>query len=232
MANTKMRVLVMSAHPDDSEFGCGGTIAKWVAEGREVIYIVCTNGDKGSSDPEMTSERLAVIREQEQREAAQTLGVSEIVFLGHPDGELEDNRTFREELVRYIRKYRPEIVMAPDPYRRPFQHRDHRITGIVTMDALFPFARDHLHFPDHKAAGLSPHKVRELYLWGSDAPDVFIDISATFEKKIAALRCHVSQVGQRPEGMFEKWVRERAAAMGQCGEMALAEGFRRIQLPP
>ncbi|MFH1485428.1 MAG: PIG-L deacetylase family protein [Chloroflexota bacterium] len=232
MADIESRTLVVSPHPDDSEFGCAGTVAKWVAEGREVVYVVCTNGDKGSNDPDMTSERLAIIREQEEREAARTLGVKEVILLRHPDGELEDNRTFREEMVRVIRTYRPDLIIVPDPYRRPFQHRDHRITGIVTIDAAFPYARDHLHFPEHKSLGLSPHKVREIYLSGTDSPEVYVDIGETIEKKMAALRCHRSQFSQERMAMLDKIIRERAANMGRCTGVAFAEGFRHIQFPP
>ena len=228
----KKIVMVVTAHPDDSEFAAAGTMAKWVMEGREVIYVVCTNGDKGSSDPDMASERLAKIREQEQREAAKVLGISEVVFLGHPDGGLEDTPAFRGELVRLIRKYRPDIVMTHDPYRRYMGHRDHRITGIVTLDAIFPYARDHLFYPEHKAEGLKPYKVREVYLLGSEEPDTFVDISETFALKMKAVSCHVSQIGEHSDD-WENWVKqraERAAAVGQSRGLSLAEAFRRIEI--
>ncbi len=228
----KKVVMVVTAHPDDSEFAAAGTMAKWVREEWEVIYVVCTNGDKGSSDPDMTSERLAKIRKQEQREAAKVLGISEVVFLGHPDGGLEDTPVFRGELVRLIRKYRPDIVMTHDPYRRYMGHRDHRITGIVTLDAIFPYARDHLSYPEHKAEGLKPYKVREVYLLGSEEPDTFVDISETFALKMKAVSCHVSQVGEHSDD-WENWVKqraERAAAVGQSRGIPLAEAFRRIEI--
>ena len=228
----KKVVMVVTAHPDDSEFAAAGTMVKWVREGWEVIYVVCTNGDKGSSDPDMTSERLAKIREQEQREAAKVLGISEVVFLGHPDGGLEDTPAFRGELVRLIRKYRPDIVMTHDPYRRYMGHHDHRITGIVTLDAIFPYARDHLSYPEHKAEGLKPHKVREVYLLGSEEPDTFVDISETFAVKMKAVSCHVSQVGEHSDD-WENWVKqraERATAVGQSHGIPLAEAFRRIEI--
>jgi len=228
VTDPKGTVLVVTAHPDDSEFGAAGTVAKWVAQGREVIYVICTNGDKGSSDPEMTSERLARIREQEQREAAATLGVKEVVFLGYPDGGLEDTPKFRGEIVRCIRKYRPHTVVTSDTYRRYMWHRDHRVTGRVVLDAIFPYARDHLSYPEHKAQGLDPHKVREVYLSGSEEPNTFIDISETFDKKIAALGCHKSQISI--EGL-EQRIRGRAESLGKANGVALAEAFYKIVIP-
>ena len=223
--------MVFTPHPDDSEFGAAGTIARWVAEGREVFYVICTNGDKGSADPEMTSERLAAIREQEEREAAAVLGVKEVVFLRYPDGGLEDTLEFRGRIVRCIREFRPEVVLTSDPYRRYIWHRDHRITGRVVLDAVFPYARDRLSYPEHEAEGLKPHKVREVYLWGSEDPDTFIDISQTFDTKIAALRCHRSQISEQFSQTMEQRMRERAAALGKESGMPLAEAFHKVVIP-
>ena len=226
---SKITVMVVTPHPDDAEFGTAGTVASWVKQGSEVIYVVCTNGDKGSSDPDMTSERLAQIRRQEQQKAANILGVKEVIFLDYPDGELEDTPAFRGELVRLIRKYRPDVVITSDPYRRYLWHRDHRIAGAVTLDAIFPYARDHLSYPEHIAEGLAPHRVKEVYLWGSEEPDTFIDITDTFDAKMAALNCHASQVGQYMEILGQR-VRERAEKMGQKEGFPLAEAFRRIEI--
>ncbi|OGO05630.1 MAG: hypothetical protein A2Y60_01610 [Chloroflexi bacterium RBG_13_54_9] len=224
------RAMVIAPHPDDAEIGCGGTVAKWLAEGWEVVDVICTNGDKGSRDLAMTSERLAAIRENEQLKAAETLGVTKVVWLGHPDGGLEDTPDFRGELVRLIRLYRPDAVFTTDPYRRaPYLHRDHRITGTVTLDAVFPYSRDHLFYPEHLAEGLLPHRVREVYLWGSDNLDTFVNITETFDLKIAALRCHASQMGENPGSDFGQRWRERAAQLGQSQGLGLAEAFRRIQ---
>lgn len=231
MTSPKARVVVITPHPDDSEFGAAGTIARWVAEGREVFYVICTNGDKGSDDPEMTSERLAAIRKQEQEEAAAILGVKEVVFLGYPDGGLEDTPEFRGRIVRCIREFRPETVLTPDPYRRYIWHRDHRVTGRVVLDAVFPYARDRLSYPEHEAEGLKPHKVREVYLWGSEEADTFIDISQTFDRKIAALRCHRSQISERFSRTIEQRMRERAAALGKENGMPLAEAFHKVVIP-
>ena len=231
MKNSKAKVMVVTPHPDDAEFGAAGTVAAWIKQGQEVIYVVCTNGDKGSQDPEMTPEKLAQIREQEQREAAKVLGVSQVIFLGYPDAGLEDTAAFRGELVRLLRQHRPDVVMTDDPYRRyRWWHRDHRITGRVTLDAIFPYARDRLSYPEQIADGLTPHKVKEVYLWGSEEPDTFIDISDTFPVKLAALRCHASQVARNFDSIKQR-LREWAAQMGQSRGIPLAEAFRRIELP-
>jgi LmbE family N-acetylglucosaminyl deacetylase len=221
--------MVVTPHPDDAEFGVAGTVVRWLREGREVVYVVCTNGDKGSSDLQMTSERLARIRQQEQDAAAKVLGVNLVIFLGHADGSLEDTPAFRGELVRLIRQHRPQIVVTADPYRRYMWHRDHRITGQVVLDAVFPYARDHLSYPEHIAEGLAPHKVKEVYLWAAEEPDIFIDISETFALKLAALGCHASQVGQDFEHV-KKMVEKRASQAGQSCGMALAEAFRRVEI--
>ena len=135
-------IMVISAHPDDAEFGSAGAVAKWIREGRRVVYVVCTSGDKGSNDPNMTPEQLAKIRENEQEDAAAVLGVSDVVFLRYPDQELEDTPHFRKAIVRQIRIFKPEMILTSDPYRRYIWHRDHRIVGQVTLDAVFPYARD------------------------------------------------------------------------------------------
>lgn len=222
--------MVVTPHPDDAEFGAAGTVALWTRQGREVVYVVCTNGDKGSSDPEMTSERLAEIRHHEQEKAASVLGVREVLFLDYPDGGLEDTADFRGELVRLIRKYRPEVVVTSDPYRRYLWHRDHRITGRVTLDAVFPYARDHLSYPEHRAEGLQPHSASEVLLWGSEEPDTYVDIGETFETKMAALSCHASQVGDYWD-IIEQRIRDRACRMGEHNGVSLAEAFHRVEMP-
>ena len=227
----KKVVMVIAAHPDDSEFGCGGTIAKWAKEGQQVICIVCTNGDKGTSDESLTSEELARIREHEQKKASKVLGVSKVIFLGYPDGGLEDTAEFRGKLVWLLRKYRPDIVITHDPKLRYMGHRDHRITGTVAMDAIFPYSRDPLFYPEHKAEGLIPHKVRQVYFMGSEDPDVFIDISETFDIKIKAIGCHLSQVGSHRQD-WEQWVdqmAQRSAAVGKSHGLRFAEAFRIIE---
>lgn len=232
MANTIKRVLVVVAHPDDAEFGCGGTVAKWVKEGREVAYVILTNGDKGSTDRSMTSERLVRIRAQEQLNAARTLGVEHVEFLGYPDGELEDTREVRRAVTAQIRRFRPDLIVTQNPNRSTSlyaSHRDHRITGGVVLDCVYPLARDHLSFPELLAQGLEPHKVREVYLMGWENPDVVVDISDTMELKLKALACHTSQMGDF--AWVESRVRERAAQLGKPKGYAYAEAFNRILIP-
>ena len=222
-------VLVVTPHPDDAEGGAGGTIARWAAQGRRVVLVVCTNGDKGTSDRGITPQALAEIREKEQRDAAKVLGIAEVVFLGFPDQSLEDSAEFRERIVRQIRVHRPETVVTIDPNRSYIRHRDHHMTGRVTLDAVFPYARDHLAYPEHLREGLEPHKVRQVYLWGTEEPDAFLDITDTFQTKRDALYRHVSQVGE-PTEEGEARARERHAAIGKKIGVPLAEQFKLIEL--
>ena len=164
MTDAAERVMVITSHPDDPEFGAGGTIAKLVKEGREVTYVIVTNGNKGSSDRAMTPERLARIRQEEQRNAARTLGVERVEFLGYEDGEVEDTRQLRLDITRQIRRWRPGLIIAQSPNRTYTNlhawHRDHRITGGIVLDCVYPLARDHLSFPE-LFPGYAPHRVRE-----------------------------------------------------------------------
>ena len=189
------RAMVVFAHPDDAEIGSGGVIGRWVAAGCEVTYVLCTNGQAGTADRSLTAEQLVAKRAAEQRAAADFMGVKHVVMLGHPDGGLEDTREFLGHVVHAIRKHRPHTVFVHDPYRmKGFQHRDHRKAGIVTTDAVYPYARDHLHFPEHIAEGLEPHKVRELWYWGMDEADVIVDVTDSIDRQIAALVRHESQM--------------------------------------
>ncbi len=230
MTTKPVHVMVVTPHPDDAEYGVAGTVARWTAEGKEIMYVVCTSGDKGTSDANMKPEKLAKIREREQLAAAKLLGVREVIFLRHSDQTLEDTPEFRKELVRLIRMYRPETVVTADPYRRYIWHRDHRITGRVTLDAVFPFARDHLSYPDLLEEGLQPHKVREVLLWASEDPNYCSDVTDTFDIKVAALRCHESQIGRVPSPALEKWLRERQETMAEGEDFELAEAFHREEI--
>ena len=221
--------MVITPHPDDAEFGIAGTVAKWTGEGKEVIYVVCTNGDKGTNNPEMLPQELAEIRAKEQLAAAKLLGVKEVIFLGYEDQELEDTPEFRKEIVRLIRKYKPKIVASSDPYKHYIWHRDHRITGQVVLDAIFPYARDHLSYPELLQQGYEPHKIKEILMWASEQPNHFVDITETYDKKIAALRCHVSQVGNLPTE-WEQRLKARYEEMAKGQGFALAEAFHRVEI--
>ena len=224
-------VMVVAAHPDDAEFGAAGTVAHWTAEGKRVVYLVCTRGEKGTGDLSVKPDDLARAREEEQRAAARVLGVREVVFLGYPDQGLEDTPDFRKRLVRLIRTYRPEILMTSDPYRRYIWHRDHRIVGQVVLDAVFPYARDHLAYPEMLEEGLHPHKVKEIWFWAAEDVNHRSDITETFERKMAALRCHESQMKQLDIAELEKWLRERYRDMAKGTEFELAEAFHRAIAP-
>ena len=224
------QVMVVTPHPDDAEFGVAGTVARWTGEGKDVIYVVCTNGDKGTSDINMKPDELARIREQEQMAAAKLLGVREVIFLRHPDQALENTPEFRKEIVRLIRMYRPETVVTAAPYRRYIWHRDHRITGRVTLDAVFPYARDLLAYPDLLEEGLQPHKVKEVLLWGSEDSNYRSNITDTFDIKIAALRCHKSQISDNPSTRLEERIRERCKMLAQGEDYELAEAFHRVEI--
>ena len=230
MTVKQAQVMVVTPHPDDAEFGVAGTVARWTHEGKDVIYVVCTNGDKGTTDPNMKPDELAKIREKEQLAAAKLLGVRKVVFLGYPDQTLEDTPEFRKDIVRLIRKYKPETVVTADLYRRYLWHRDHRITSRVTLDAVFPYARDLLAYPDLLEEGLQPHKVKEVLLWGAEEPNYRSDITDTFDIKIAALRCHKSQIGYNPSLEMEGWLRERAKNMAKEEDYELAEAFYRLEI--
>ena len=226
------RILVVVAHPDDAEFGCAGSVARWIADGCEVFYCLLTSGNRGSDDPTMTPERLAAVREAEQQAAARVLGVKHVIFCHYPDGELEDTREARRDVVREIRRARPDRVVTTNPFPslNPYSgHRDHRHAGRLALDAVYPYARDRLHFPEVLAEGFEPHKVREVYLMGHEDPDVVVDITGTMDRKVEALRCHASQF--RDFAGVEGRVRERAADLGKPHGYTYAEVFRSVSLP-
>jgi len=227
-AEKPRQALVIVAHPDDAEFLCGGTVARWCAEGWTVDYLLTTSGDMGSRDPEVTREQLLAIREKEQRAAATALGVRECVFLRYPDGYVEDTAELRGRLVREIRRLKPDLVVTWDPFRRGFNHRDHRLTGQAALDAIYPLARNPLGYPEHLEDGLHVHRVNEVLLAGTDQPDYHVDVSDYLNKKMQALRKHKSQIGQTPARELRKRLRARMEAAGKEPGYKLAEGFRRL----
>ena len=225
--------MVIFAHPDDAEIGSGGVIARWIAAGCEVTYVLCTDGGAGTADRALTPDQLKEKRAGEQRAAADFMGVKHLVMLGYPDGGLEPSREFLGDVVRAIRTYRPHTVFTHDPHRfKGFQHRDHRAVGITTTDAVYPYARDHLHFPDHiTREGLEPHKVRELWYWGMDEADVIVDVTDGVEQQIAALIRHESQMPgfnvPRGETIGQR-VKERAQELANGYGFTYGAAFRRL----
>lgn len=227
----KADILVIVPHPDDAEYGAAGTIASYIKRGKEVAYVICTKGDKGTSDRTVKPEDLVKTRRQEQMDAASTLGVRYVEFLNYPDQGLEDTDEFRKELVRYIRMYKPSVMITVDPHQYYiWWHRDHRKCGRVAMDAVFPYARDHLSYPELLEEGLEPYRVSEVMLFNADKPNYKVDITETFSLKIDALMCHKSQVGEdrsKVETRLLTWAQESA----KDESFDLAEVFHRIEMP-
>lgn len=224
------RAMAIYAHPDDADVSCGGTLARWAEGGAEVHVVVVTSGDKGSTDPSTDPASLVTRRTREVAAAAGVLGVARVHHLAHPDGEIEDDPSLRAELVGLVRAWRPEVVVCPDPEAVLFgqdyvNHRDHRVVGWATLDAVAPAAALPLYFP---GAGQA-HQVDTMFLSGTLAPDVLVDISSTVERKARAVLCHESQVGDGREWLGDA-VRQRAAEAGSAAGVAYAELFRRLRL--
>jgi len=213
------KVLVNTAHPDDVDFGAAGTVASWTAVGIEVIYCVITDGAAGASDSDVALADLPQRRQSEQRKAAAEVGVSEVRFLGYPDGRLEVTYELRRDLCRVIREVRPDRVVAQSPERMwermRASHPDHLAAGEAALQAIYPDARNPLSHPELLAAGLEPHEVGEVWLMASPRADRFVDITNVVERKIAALRCHESQI--RDAAQLEGFVRGWSAAAAERG---------------
>lgn len=224
--------LVVFAHPDDAEYLAGGTVSRWSEAGSDITYAVVTKGDKGSDDPQATSLAVARVREVEQRAAASCLGVRDVTFMGYEDGVLEPTIALRRDLTRLIRALRPEALVTFDPTVRFLldnypNHPDHRATGDAAIDAVFPAARDRLTFPELLAEGLEPHVVRELWLFGTERPNYWVDIEDVLGRKLDAIAAHRSQA--RGEADAEL-VLQMARTSAEGTRLALAEQFRRIVL--
>ena len=225
MADEPMRALVIGAHPDDNEFGAGGTIAKLVRQGWQATFIICTNGNKGSHDPGMSSYRLSEVREAEQLAAAQALGVERVIFLRNNDGELEPTPALRSEIALYIRHFKPHFVFTHDPWKHYMLHPDHRAVGFATIEGIVS-ARDHLFLPGVSQIGFGVWRPQALFLWAAEQPDYVEDISGTLDQKIAALAEHHSQLDEN-SGWTER-VRNRALEVGQAEGFAAGESFRKL----
>ena len=222
------RALVIAAHPDDAEFGCGGTAALWARDGWEFYYLVCTDGSKGSDDPDMTSDKLVPLRREEQRAAADLLGVKDIWFLDFVDGELVYGPEFMREVVRYIRQVQPFAVFSHDPNQivnnAYINHPDHRCAGTVALDAVYPIARNRPSFPELLEEGLEPHRTKEVYLWSANDSNFQVDIAEIADLKFQALMRHKSQFKDMEDQVLawrERWAEEEGGYL---------ERFRRLEL--
>jgi len=226
------RALAVYAHPDDADVACGGTLAWWAEAGCEVHLVVCTDGGRGTTDPDASCQELARRRAKELAEAAEIIGLASHRNLGLPDGELEDTRDLRGELVGVIRQLQPDVVCGHDPTaiffgQHYFNHRDHRTAGWALLDALAPAAALPQYFPERGYA----HRVDVVYLSGTLEPNVWVDISATIERKVGAVLCHQSQLAE-DHGWAREAVLSRAAEEGRRAGVPYAEGFRRLYLTP
>lgn len=219
--------LVIAAHPDDMEFTCGGTVAKWADAGGELRLVVVTSGDKGTKDRNLSPHRLAEVREEEQAEAAEKLGVSQTIFLRHRDGELEADMALRNQLAALVRSFEPEVLLTHDPWR-PYQiHPDHRVVGTSSLDAIIS-ARDHLYVPEQLVAGLEPHHTSQVFLFSTAAPDHLEDVSDFMDRKLDALASHRSQLERVPD--WRQRVLQWAEVTGQRIGVRYAEAFKRVEL--
>jgi LmbE family N-acetylglucosaminyl deacetylase len=229
------RILVVAAHPDDVDFGLAGTVATWTDAGIDVIYCVVTNGDAGGSDASVSRADMAVLRQAEQTAAAKCVGVSDVRFLGYQDGQVEPSLELRRDLARVIRQVRPDRVACQSPERNyariPASHPDHRAVGSATLDAVYPDARNPFAFPELAADGHEPWSVHQVWISGSPQPTHFVDITDTFDRKIAALRAHESQTGHMDDlaGMLRGWL-SRSAELGGLAPGRLAEAFQVVEI--
>ena len=227
------RAMVVVAHADDAEWGCAGTVARLCAEGWDVAYVICTDGSKGSDDPNMTVETMVKMREKEQRDAARVLGLSRVFFLGYPDAYLESSLQLRKDISRAIRIHRPDVLICMNPVRNLdgngyIDHPDHFASGDAAMGAVYPAARDRLTFPELlNEEGLEPHKVREVWVMGRTEPDHVVDVTDHIETAVAALRAHRSQVDHESADRYLKEWRRRD---GKRIDVEYAEVFKRFRL--
>lgn len=220
--------MAIAAHPDDIESWCAGTLAMATRQGAEVRLLLVTSGEHGSSNRQAEPNQVAAIREQEARNAAQELGLAEVQFLRYGDGEVENTRALRAEMVRWIRRWRPDILFTHDPeYPLPryLCHPDHRVVGRVALDAAYPLARDHLAFAEQvRQEGLEPHAVQQVWLFASSNVELsYVDITLSFECKLSARLAHQSQTAD-PQALSESW-HKRAANIGREAGLPLAEAF-------
>jgi LmbE family N-acetylglucosaminyl deacetylase len=232
--------MVIMAHPDDAEFGCAGTVAVWVEEGWDVYYVVCADGGGGGPDDatdvsQGARQRVIEKRKEEQRAAGRILGLKDVFFLDYPDGQLQPTLELRRDIVRLLRRYRPSRVICQSPDRcwTPSliiarDHPDHLAAGRATIEAIYPASQNPWDFPELLQEGLKPHKVSELYITAAPVQNYTVDITATIDLKMAALRAHASQVGDHIDEI-EQWLRSMSAEVGKQHGYAYAETFHRTE---
>ncbi len=226
------RGMVVVAHADDAEWGCSGTVAKFCAEGWEMVYVLCTDGSKGIDDPEISADELIRIRMEEQTNAGKVLGLHDVVFLGYEDAMLQPSLDLRRDIAKQIRRYRPNLIICQNPVRdlvgRGYLgHPDHFAAGEATLAAVYPTARDRLTFPELLAEGLEPHKVPELWIMDRQNADQYVDVTDYIETAVNALRAHASQVDREDADRYLKgWRSEIGAEVG----FQYAEAFKRFEL--
>ncbi|MFQ5575594.1 MAG: PIG-L deacetylase family protein [Anaerolineae bacterium] len=233
MSYLPQRAMIIMAHPDDPEFFSGGTIALWAKNGAEIAYLILTSGNKGSSDPAMTPERLAETRKNEQQNAADVLGVTRLTFFDEPDGELMPALKIRQKVVKELRRFQPDAVIAPDPTRYFYgntyiNHPDHRAAGEIALGALFPATGNRMYHPELLSQGLEPHTVPHIFLVNPVEPNLWVDISAVFELKLKAILCHQSQI-QDPDNLAQR-LKARSKAIDEYGREVYREGYRHMTI--
>lgn len=220
---SKKRIMAISAHSDDVEFTSGGSLVRWIQEGWGVSLVVCTDGGKGSQNPNVVPAELARMRQIEQRAAAETLGIADVISLGYPDGELSRASDLVEKLTQHIRRQRPDRLVSWDPWKPYELHPDHRAAGLAVLDAVLAAGNPH-YFPFQLAEGLSPHQVPEVYLYGAAEPDTWVDITATFPRKMTAIEAHRSQVGHLR--LLAEQMSHCNREYGKQGGVTYAEAFK------
>lgn len=222
------RYMLVVAHPDDAEFSSAGTIARLTNAGKDVTIVQVTSGDKGTPDADVMPETLTQRREAEESEAARRLNVARVEFLRCTDGELTPDLVLREKIVRQIRKHRPDVIITHDPFRPYALHPDHRATGFAALDSVYPTARDPQYFPEHHSEGLLAHKTAEIWFFNAEHPDLIVDITDVFDRKVDSLKAHVSQIGTDPI-VFER-VRDRNRELAEKEPFELGEAYKVVQM--
>ena len=222
------KLLIISPHPYDCDLWAGGTIRSFIESGKTIHAVICTDGSKTTNKPDVEVSHLKELRCSEQKESAKILGIHSMTFLELIDGELEDIDEFRKLIVRQIRKEQPDLVITSEPYRKflPW-HRDNRITGQVTLDSVYPYGRDHLHYQElWEKESLEPHNTRAIWFWGTENPNIFIDIGNSVDTKITALQCHKTQIYGQDNQDFASQIKDRAS--DASSGLISSESFREV----